>query len=48
MGHLEDYPDYLTQGESMEDLLAHLIDLYKDLQSGTIPGLRKRMELIVP
>ena len=31
LGHLEDYPDYLTQGKSLEDLKEHLVDLYRDL-----------------
>lgn len=31
LGRLDEFPDYLTQGESMEDLKAHLLDLYRDL-----------------
>ena len=38
LGHLEEYPDYLTQGTSLDDLKEHLLDLYKDLRSGVIPG----------
>ena len=34
LGYLVDYPDYWTQGESLDDLKAHLTDLYKDLTSG--------------
>lgn len=45
LGHLDQYPDYITQGESLEDLKAHLIDLYKDLVSGEIPGVRTHAEL---
>jgi len=33
LGYLLDYPDYWTQGESLEDLKAHLADLYRDLPS---------------
>jgi predicted RNase H-like HicB family nuclease len=47
LGYLEDYPDYLTQGESIEDLKAHLKDIYKDLTGGHIPGVRKVGELQV-
>jgi len=47
LGHLQNYPDYITQGESLEDLQEHLRDLYKDIQSGAIPGLKKIMELTV-
>jgi predicted RNase H-like HicB family nuclease len=33
IGHLDEFPDYLTQGTSLEDLKAHLADLYQDLQN---------------
>lgn len=45
VGHLDDYPDYLTQGETLEDLKDHLIDLYRDLTSGEIPLVRHHAEL---
>jgi hypothetical protein len=48
LGHLEDYPDYMTQGTSLDDLKEHLLDLYKDLSSGVIPGVRKVAELEIP
>jgi hypothetical protein len=47
LGYLEEYPDYWTQGESLDDLLAHLRDLYVDLSSGQIPGVRRLGELVV-
>ena len=31
LGYLLDYPDYWTQGETLEDLKAHLKDLYQDI-----------------
>jgi predicted RNase H-like HicB family nuclease len=48
LGYLQDYPDYWTQGETLEDLQAHLRDLYEDLTSGQVPGIRKVDELVVP
>lgn len=45
LGYLHDYPDYLTQGESLEDLQSNLRDLFRDLTSGEIPGIRKLAEL---
>jgi len=36
-----DYPDYWTQGESLDDLKDHLVDLYRDLTGGELPGIRK-------
>ncbi|OQC73818.1 MAG: hypothetical protein BWX45_00270 [Deltaproteobacteria bacterium ADurb.Bin002] len=46
-GYLEQFPDYLTQGESIEDLREHLRDLYADLSGGLIPGVRRVAELEV-
>jgi predicted RNase H-like HicB family nuclease len=48
LGYFEEYPDYMTQGESLEDLQESLKDLFLDLTSGEIPGIRKVAELTVP
>ena len=48
LGYLQDYPDYWTQGESLDDLIEHLRDLYLDLSGGHVPGVRKVGELVVP
>jgi hypothetical protein len=48
LGYLPDYPDYWTQGDSLDDLKDHLVDLYRDLTSGEVPGIRKVDELFVP
>jgi len=45
LGYLQDYPDYWTQGQSLEDLEFHLRDLYQNLTSGEVPGVRKLAEL---
>lgn len=37
LGYLEEYPDYWTQGKTIEELEENLIDIYKDLTGGTIP-----------
>ena len=47
LGYLEEFPDYWTQGESLEDLQEHLKDLYNDLTSGAIPNVRRSAELEV-
>lgn len=47
LGYLQDYPDYWTQGESLDDLKDHLKDLYQDITSGSISGIRKVDELIL-
>ena len=41
VGQLQDYPDYWTKGETLEDLREHLRDLYADLTSGGLPGSEK-------
>ena len=48
LGYLQDYPDYWTQGETLDDLKEHLKDLYQDVTSGTIPGIRRVEELVIP
>jgi hypothetical protein len=45
LGYLDRYPDYVTQGTSLEDLKEHLLDPYKDLSSGVIPNVRQHSEL---
>jgi len=47
LGYLEEYPDYMTQGESIEELQDNLKDIYKELTGGTIPHVRKVAELQV-
>ncbi len=47
IGYLEEYPDYQTQGESLEELKVNLKDLYKDITTGEIPGIRKLAKLEV-
>ena len=34
IGYLQNYPDYRTQGNTLEDLKDHLRDLYRDMTSG--------------
>jgi hypothetical protein len=45
LGHLQEYPDYMTQGKSLKELQENLKDLYSDLTSGHIPNVRKVAEL---
>jgi len=45
LGYLEEYPDYKTQGESLDELKENLKDIYIELESGTIPSVRKTGEL---
>ncbi|MBT3880157.1 MAG: type II toxin-antitoxin system HicB family antitoxin [Candidatus Scalindua sp.] len=45
IGHFVDYPDYLTQGKSLEELKENLENLYNDLISEEIPYIKKVDEL---
>ena len=47
LGYFEDYPDYMSQGETLEELKENLIDILSDLKSGDIPCIRKVAELEV-
>ena len=47
IGYLEEYPDYMSQGESLEELKENLKDIFKDLSSGDIPCVRRVAELKV-
>ena len=47
LGYLEEYPDYMTQGKSVAELEENMCDLYRDLTSGEIPGVRKMAELLL-
>lgn len=47
VGWIEEYPDYRTQGETLEQLQEHLLDVYKELSSGEIPRVHKVGELSV-
>ena len=47
LGYLLDYPDYQTQGETLDALKEHLRDIYQDIAGGHIPGIRKVEELEV-
>jgi len=47
LGYFEEFPDYMTQGESLAELEGNLRDIYKDLTSGEIPGIRKVAELTI-
>jgi predicted RNase H-like HicB family nuclease len=47
VGWLEEYPDYRTQGESMDELHRNLLEIFKDVTSGEIPCVRKVGELSI-
>jgi translation elongation factor P/translation initiation factor 5A len=36
VGHLDEYPEYPTQGENIKDLEEHLQEIYQWIQDGTL------------
>ena len=47
IGWLEEYPDYRTQGETIDELKENLKDIYQEISSGAIPSVRRVGELVV-
>ena len=45
LGHLDEFPDYTTQGMSLDELKEQLQDLYRDLMSGVSPRVRRHASL---
>ena len=41
IGYLREFPDCWAQGDTPEDLESHLRDLYTDLTSDELAGVRK-------
>ena len=47
IGFINQYPEYETQGETLEGLKEHLADLWKDLETDSVPYSRKVGQLLV-
>jgi len=45
VAYFEDYPDYLTQGETVKELHENLKDLYEELTGGHLTAVRKVSKL---
>jgi predicted RNase H-like HicB family nuclease len=45
LGYLEEFPDYITQGETEKELKDNLKDIYTELTSGNVPCVRRLAEL---
>ena len=37
VGHIQEYPDYESQGKTLEELRGNLIEIYNDIQEGLVP-----------
>jgi len=47
VGWFEEYPDYRTQGVTIEELKENLMDIHHDLNSGYISCVHRVGELLV-
>jgi hypothetical protein len=37
VGHVLEYPDYESQGQTLEELRDNLIEIYNDIRQGLVP-----------
>ena len=37
VGHIQEYPDYESQGKTLEELRDNLIEIYDDIRKGSVP-----------
>lgn len=47
LGYLNEYPDYMTQGVTKDELVENLKSLLEDIESNEIPFIRKTETLMV-
>ncbi len=47
LGYPEEFPDYMTQGETLEELQANIADILRDLLGGLVPCERHSAELVL-
>jgi hypothetical protein len=45
LGYINEFPEYLTQGLSLEELIDNLKDIYYDISNELIPGKRKTIDM---
>jgi len=37
VGHVQEYPDYESQGKTLQELKDNLIEIYEDIRKGLVP-----------
>jgi len=49
IGHLQEYPDYESQGITLDELKENLLDIYTDIKNGLVPEAKPYnvLELVV-
>ncbi len=49
IGHIQEYPDYESQGKTLDELKDNLLDIYGDIKKGLVPEAKpsKVLELTI-
>lgn len=45
LGYIDEYPEYVTQGLSFDELIENIKDIYHDIKNDLVTGKRKTIEL---
>ena len=40
VGHVQEYPDYESQGKTLDELKENLLDIYEDITKGLVPDAK--------
>jgi predicted RNase H-like HicB family nuclease len=48
LGHPEAHPEYMTQGETLDELKENLRDIIKDVDDQLIPMVRTHEDMVLP
>jgi len=40
IGHIQEYPDYESQGKTLDELRENLIEIYNDINEGLVPDAK--------
>ena len=47
LGYLNEFPDHWPQGDDLDDLKEHLVDLFEMFAAENIPGIKRVSEIEV-
>lgn len=47
LGYVNNYPEYVTQGYTIEELIDNLKDIISDVEQEIIPGKRQILEIVI-
>lgn len=40
VGHIQEYPDFESQGKTLDELKVNLLDIYGDIRKGLVPDAK--------